>query len=438
MPQPIRKPIAPSRPRLELTSLAFAIEQSAQLVARVLQGLSLADVFDQHVRHNAWPDPVRGAVRDLSSGCLRDYGRGELILAQLLHKPLPTDLQAILLVALHRLRTRPDQAHTTVDQAVEAFAALAPGLRGVANGVLRNALRRRSELEHLIVSNPVAHHAHPGWWIDKVRRNHPETWANILEMGNQKPPMGLRVNRRHDPVRTLAALAAEGIGFTPQANGALVLHQPVAVANLPGFSEGWLSVQDAGAQWAAGCLDLADGQRVLDACAAPGGKTAHILETASVMLSAIELDHGRIERIRINLDRLGLIAAKLINADATALESWWDGQFFDRILADVPCSASGVVRRHPDIKWLRRPEDIDRFAAQQGRLLDALWQTLRSGGKMLYVTCSVFEEENNFQIARFCSRHPDARRLPLEHGPGGYVLPGHRNDGFFYALVQKA
>lgn len=425
------------RPKLEVTSLAYALLQSAQLVAKVVEGNSLADVFEEQARLLAWPDQVRGAVRDMSAGCLRDYGRGDLVLNKLLHKTLPAELHAILLVALHRLRNRPEHAHTIVDQAVNACASLAPGLRGVVNGVLRNAVRRREEFDQAIARDPAARYAHPHWWVERVRADHPDAWEQILDAGNQRPPMSLRLNRCHDRTRTLEALAAAHIEYRVQPNGALLLRQPQPVSSLPGFAEGWLSVQDAGAQWAAPSLDLDDGQRVLDACAAPGGKTAHMLERADVALCALELDPNRIGRIRGNLERLGLVAKQLLNADAAAVESWWDGTPFDRILADVPCSASGAVRRHPDIKWLRRPEDIARFAAQQRRILDAIWPTLKPGGKMLYVTCSVFDEENTRQIERFCGRHVDARRLPLDDGPGASVLPSSENDGFFYALVQK-
>lgn len=437
MPQAFTKKTPAPRQRLETSSLAFAFIQSAYLVAQVIDGHSLADVFEARARTQAWPDPVRGAIRDLTAGCLRDYARGDLVLGKLLHTPLPVELHALLLVAVHRLSTRPDQAHTVVDQAVEACASQAPGLRGVVNAVLRNAQRQREAFERAVALDPEARHAHPAWWIDSVRADHPDAWEQILDAGNQKPPMSLRLNPRHDVARTLEALRANGVEFTRYPNGALVLSKPCPVSQLPGFEQGWLSIQDAGAQWAAPCLDLADGQRVLDACCAPGGKAAHILESADVALTALEVEQGRVARVQANLDRLGLVANNLINADAIAVDRWWDGRQFDRILADVPCSASGIVRRHPDIKWLRRPADLAGFARQQRRIIDALWPTLKVGGKMLYVTCSVFDTENAAQIVRFCERHPDARWLPLEGGAVANVLPTSENDGFFYALLQK-
>jgi len=219
-------------------------------------------------------------------------------------------------------------------------------------------------------------------------------------------------------------------------NGALLLERPVAVSRVPGFAEGCVSVQDAGAQYAADYLDLDDGLRVLDACAAPGGKTAHILETADVILTALDSDAGRARRVTENLDRLGL-SAKVHTADCRDLERWWNGRPFDRILADVPCSASGVVRRNPDIKWLRRSDDIARFAAQQADILEALWRVLAPGGKMLYATCSVFAEENGDQVAAFAARHPDCRRIPIGGQLDCQHLPCPEHDGFFYALLEK-
>ena len=234
----------------------------------------------------------------------------------------------------------------------------------------------------------------------------------------------------------IAAFADADLPHRVLDNGALLLARPVPVGRLPGFAEGLVSVQDAGAQYAAGYLDLAAGQRVLDACAAPGGKTSHMLESADVALTALDADPQRARRVSENLERLGL-HAEVKTADCRDLARWWDGRPFDRILADVPCSASGVVRRNPDIKWLRRAEDVARFAAQQAEILDALWQVLAPGGKMLYVTCSVFAEENRDQVAAFIARHPDCCRLPLAGQPDCQYLPCAEHDGFFYALLER-
>lgn len=432
-PRPVK-----GRAALPPDSLAYAFSRAAELVAHVLTGGNLTDAFERMLQnHRDWPDATRGAVRDLAWGTLRDYGRGDVLLRCLLHKSLPAELHALLLVALHRLETRPGQAHTIVDQAVEAAAATAPGLKGVVNGVLRNRLRDAVRLDPLLTSDHVARHRHPPWWIERVRKTYPACWEAVLDAGSQRPRMALRVNRRRARVDEAArALEQEGISYRRLENGALVLDRPVAVGSLPGFADGRLSVQDAGAQWSGQWLDLAPGQRVLDACAAPGGKAAQILETADVDLLALELDPQRVQRIRDNLERLGL-AADVKCADARNRDEWWDGRPFDRILADVPCSASGVARRHPDIKWLRRPDDIARFAAQQAEILDALWPTLAPGGKLLYVTCSIFRDENLGQIERFLTRHADAQLVELDGERTQQLLPDADHDGFFYALLLK-
>jgi len=249
--------------------------------------------------------------------------------------------------------------------------------------------------------------------------------------------MALRINPlRATLSETLESFAEAGLAVRELPNGALLLDRPVPVSRVPGFAEGCLSVQDAGTQHAARYLDLDDGQRVLDACAAPGGKSAHILETADVALTALDSSPVRAQRISENLARLGL-TAEVKASDCRKLDAWWDGRPFERILADVPCSASGVVRRNPDIKWLRRSDDIPRFAAQQAEILEALWQTLAPGGKMLYATCSVFAEENGDQITAFAARHPDCRRLPIAGQLDCQYLPCAEHDGFFYALLEK-
>ncbi|WP_286164305.1 16S rRNA (cytosine(967)-C(5))-methyltransferase RsmB [Azoarcus sp. DN11] len=438
--QPNRSPRPERRLDAQLPpdSLAYSLACAATLVESVLAGGNLNDAFETALaQHPGWSDATRGAVRDLAWGSLRDYGRGDAVLRQLLHKPLPEAIHALLLVALHRLESRPEQAHTVVNQAVDAAEALLPPLKGVVNGVLRNRLRNQSVLDAELRADQAAYYRHPAWWVERLRASYPAAWEAALAAGNERPPMALRVNRLRGSVDAYAAeLAAAGHAFRRLANDALVLEKPLAMAALPGFAEGRVSVQDAGAQWAARWLDLAPGQRVLDACAAPGGKSAHILETAPVALWSLELDAVRSRRIMDNFARLGL-AAEVRTVDCRHVARWWDGRPFERILADVPCSASGVARRHPDIKWLRRADDIARFAAQQAEILDALWPTLAPGGKLLYVTCSVFDEENTQQIERFCARHADAQRLPLDGMPARQLLPATDHDGFYYALLAK-
>jgi 16S rRNA (cytosine967-C5)-methyltransferase len=285
--------------------------------------------------------------------------------------------------------------------------------------------------------NEEARYQHPQWWIDLVRGAYPERWEGILAAGNTHPLMTLRVNtRRVAPADYLQRLAEAGIAASAAGDAALLLERPVPVERLPGFAGGEVSVQDAAAQRAAGLLDLAPGLRVLDACAAPGGKSAHILERADVALTALDVDPERCERVVRNLERLSL-RAEVHAADCMRPQTWWDGAPFERILADVPCSASGVARRHPDLKWLRRAGDAVAFATRQAAILDTLWQLLAADGKLLYVTCSVFPQENQEVVQAFLARTQGARSLPLPDGKESQWLPGPRHDGFFYALIQK-
>jgi len=422
-------------PPLKADSLAHALFHAARLVAAVFEGASLTECYERALRENpAWSDSARGAIRDLTWSTLRDYGRGDATLRRFLGKPLPVSVHALLLIAVHRLEQRPDQGHTLVNQAVDAAAHLAAGLKGVVNGVLRNVVRQKTNIALWRDEDEVARYAHPAWWIDRVRREHENDWERILAAGNLHPPMSLRVNCRRTTVESyLSELADAGIDAKRLDNDALLLSRPLAVSKLPGFAEGKVSVQDAGAQWAALWLCAREGERVLDACAAPGGKGAHLLERADVDLTALEIDPVRAERMRGDLGRLGL-SARIMVADCCALDTWWDGQPFERILADVPCSASGVVRRHPDIKWLRRESDIAGFVVQQSNIIDALWRTLADGGTMLYVTCSVFDDENHCQIERFLARHPDAE---MSQTCRNSLLPTTDHDGFYYACLHK-
>ena len=347
-------------------------------------------------------------------------------------------VHALLLVALARLAARPEEAHTIVDQAVEAAGELAQGkYKALVNGVLRNFLRRRNELEAAAGQDEAARWQHPRWWIDRLRQAHPGYWQALLEAGNGRPPMTLRVNRRRVAAADyLGQLQAAGLAARLLGGDAILLERPVPVERLPGFADGLCSVQDAGAQRAAPLLDVHDGMRVLDACAAPGGKAAHILECAAVELTALDADAGRAVRVSENLLRLGL-QAHVRPADCRETDAWWDGRDFDRILADVPCTASGVVRRHPDAKWLRREQDIAQFARTQGEILDALWRVLAPGGKLLYATCSLFPEENGRQVAAFAARQEDCMRLPIAGMPELLLLPAEEHDGFYYALLEK-
>jgi 16S rRNA (cytosine967-C5)-methyltransferase len=305
--------------------------------------------------------------------------------------------------------------------------------------VLRSFQRRQKELTQGAETDPEGRHNFPVWWQEGLATEYPERWAELLATMNLHPPMTLRVNPRRIQVDVYAEhLQTAGIAARLTGEYALTLDKPLPVIDLPGFAEGWVSVQDLGAQYAADLLDVADGMHVLDACAAPGGKTAHLLEGHRIDLLALDSDARRLERVSGTLKRLGL-DAKVALGDAGRPKSWWDGRPFDRILLDAPCTASGVVRRHPDGKWLKRPEDATHLAVEQARLLDAVWPLLQRGGKLLYATCSLFRDENETQAEHFLRRHDDARRemLHLPGGEGGQLLPSCDHDGFFYARFVK-
>jgi len=332
-----------------------------------------------------------------------------------------------------------------VDQAVTAASntrALA-SFKGMLNACLRRFLRERAALEAAVADSPEAQWNHPGWWVKQLGVAYPQQWREILASANVPAPLTLRVNRRRaSREQVLAAFQEAGLSAEPVGQAGLVMSSPKPVTQLPGFAEGWWSVQDAGAQLAAELLAPADGMRVLDACSAPGGKTAHLLELADIDLLALDADGERLERVEQNLDRLGLASnrVQMKAADASDLDAWWDGKPFDAVLADVPCTASGIVRRHPDIRWLRRENDVRRTATLQAKILDSLWQTVAPGGRLLYVTCSVFPIEGARQALEFVQRHPEAQRLDA---PGQLLpvavdaTPAAQHDGFFYALFAK-
>lgn len=413
---------------------------AVETVSAVLCGRSLNHVLEAVWRNSpALTRSERGAIQDISYGTLRHLGKLSAVLAQLAVRPIQNpELRTLLLVALYQLEFSEAAPYAVVNHAVECAVQIGgPRVKGFANAVLRNYQRQRKTLLKEAERTDKGRYSYDSWWIERLRHDFPGDAERILAAGNGHPPMVLRVNRRRvTPEDYLAELETAGVAARILANGALMLARPVPIERLPRFAEGVVSVQDGGAQFAAPLLDVRDGLRVLDACAAPGGKTAHILELADVDMTALDDDPGRVSRLGANLGRLGLRATVKI-ADATALESWWDGISFDRVLLDAPCSASGVVRRHPDVKWLRKPADIARFAGQQQRLLESLWKVVGYGGKLLYVTCSIFKEENQETIGGFAARHPDARVLRGLPGRDGLLLPDNEHDGFYYALLQK-
>src|SRR5574340_244801 len=412
------------------------IQLAAAAVAQqvLATGRNLNQALDEALRKRAaWTPAQRAALQDLSYGTLRFYGQLHALLSLLLHKPLADErVRFLLLVALYQLQHGKSAQHAVVDHAVRAAQSSNPHTGGLVNAILRNFLRNQAALLEQAARDEEGRYSYPQWWIDELRAQYGERSTAILEAGNRHPPMTLRVNRRRGTTQEYLALltqqdiSARLIGDDSTGFGALQLDKPVPVDKLPGFFAGLVSVQDAGAQYAARLLDVHDGMRVLDACAAPGGKAAHILESAAVELVAVDLQ--RLE-----------LSAQLVVGDAARPEQWWDRKPFQRILADVPCSASGVVRRHPDIKWLRRRADIAGFASQQLDILRALWRLLAQDGKLLYATCSVFRQENEQVIAAFLAQQPDARRLPaaLPENSNGQMLPNDQHDGFFYALLHK-
>ncbi len=417
---------------------------AVQVIGNVLAGANLTEVLRQTWQaHSELSNQQRGAVQDVAYGVLRHYGQLNAILDILLNKTVENKrLYYLLLVGLYQLRYSRASTHAIVDHAVSSSRSVTThqGAAGLVNAVLRNFIRRRTLLLEQIQQDEVARYSYPQWWIDKLRQQYPQDYETILLMGNQRPAMTLRVNQLQIQVSDYQAkLKDYAIDSEWLWGNALKLSRPIAIEKLPGFIEGLVSVQDAGAQLAAPLLDIGNGMRVLDACAAPGGKSTHLLELAKIELTVLDKDAQRLAMVKENFARLKMPDYQLICGSASDPSQWWNGQLFDRILADVPCSASGVVNRHPDIKWLRRPGDVDNFVQTQASILNELWPLLRRGGKLLYVTCSVFDEENRQQINKFLSDHKDASALPCSHEriDCGQLLPSTRHDGFFYALFQK-
>lgn len=431
---------------LKPDSLSFTLHGAAQAVADVGRGIALPQALVRiFAQTNATPQ-ARGAIQDISYHCMRHIGRAEALLNAMTTKQTePPILHGLLCCAL-ALISDPEEAvsgarynaFTVVDQAVTAAAADTDmaHAKGMVNAILRRFLRERDALMKSAAGTQFARWNYPDWWIDRMRSAYPRDWQAILEAGNAAPPLTLRVNQRKISVNDyLALLAQQGIAASLIGLVAVRLAQPTPVNQIPGFNDGLVSVQDAAAQLAAPLLDLRDGMRVLDACAAPGGKSGHILETATVELTALDSDERRLPRITENLQRLQLNAS-LLAGDASS-SSWWDGKPFERILADVPCTASGIVRRHPDIRWLRRKSDAVQLAAISAQILDNLWQMLQADGKLLFVTCSLWPQESEAQAAAFAVRNR-ATRLPAP----GQLLPTanaeNDHDGLFYALFQKS
>jgi 16S rRNA (cytosine967-C5)-methyltransferase len=424
--------------------------QAALAVMRVFDGAQLRDALA--LVDDGSPLRGRTLVQELAYGTLRHWGALDAIVESLARKPIADPLlRTLLAVALYQLEHTRAPSFAVVDRAVAAAGdAVRPAAKALANALLRRYLRERDDIRRAILQSDVARWSYPQWWIDRVRADYPAQWAAVLEAGNARAPLTLRVNRRVIARETLAerfmlaGIASEAVG-----DAGLIVLAPRPVGELPGFAEGAFAVQDLAAQLAAPLLDVKDGMRVLDACAAPGGKTTHLVEIADVDVVALDIDARRLARIAENVQRLGHYERRirLVEGDAGAPQGWWDGQAFDRILVDAPCTASGVVRRHPDGKWRHRAGDVERFAREQARLLAAMWPLLAPGGKLLYATCSVFNAENGATVTNFCAHRADALRETLNLPAtslhrDGQLLPSperasHNQDGFFYALLGK-
>jgi 16S rRNA (cytosine967-C5)-methyltransferase len=433
-------------------ALSEQLAHVAQALLAVRQGRSLGDALA------AVPAPLRAGVQALAFHALRELGTCEALVGQLADRAPPPPLRALLCAAL-ALLLAPDApgasypAHTVVDQAVRAAQQDKRWQRQASflNACLRRYLREADALRAALAQDPVAQWNHPRWWIERLQRDHPDSWAALLRANNRPGPMTLRVNRRRATREAVAAaLAQQGVASRAVGEDGLELARALPVEQLPGFADGACSVQDEAAQLAAPLLLQGElgavRPRMLDACAAPGGKTAHLLERVDAELLALDVDAQRCTRITDNLQRLGL-SAEVHCADAARPDTWWDGRAFDAILLDAPCTASGIVRRHPDVRWLRRESDVAALAQTQRRLLDALWPLLRPGGRLVYATCSVFRAEGSEQAQAFLQRHTDARPAPAP----GHLFPGVPGtqgefndnrpggpDGFFYASFDKA
>lgn len=418
---------------------------AADCVSEVIKGHNLNHVFERHFDHHSHITPQQKSIAIfLAYGAIRFLGENQFFIRKLINKKITNKkIEALLCVALFQLNHDQSNDFTIVNEAVEAAKFINKSWAGsFVNGVLRNFIRQKDNLKSELKNDEEAFYSYPLWWIQLIKEAYNKDWESILLNGNKHPPLTLRINVRKINLKQYEEkLKSESIKYRVLGDIALELTQPIPVEKIPGFIEGEVSVQDFGAQLAAKLLDLKDGQVCLDACSAPGGKTGHMLEIADIELVSIDQQKERLYKVKENLERLQL-HAHLKCADLTAIKSWWNEKLFDRILLDTPCSASGVVRRHVDIKWLRRPRDIEMFAKQQKIMLQAMWQLLKKGGKLLYATCSIFPDENQRVIDDFIKEHSDAKEVKwsVDSKYSKYenqLIPSENHDGFFYALFEK-
>jgi len=429
-----------------------------KLSARASAARIINDVIQNHRSLNVLlaktlpnlADNERSLCQQLCYGVLRWQPQLQAIANQLITKPLKNkdgDINALFLCGLYQLRSMRIPEHAALSETVTATKTLGKQwAKGLVNAGLRNYQRQQTAIDAQALNSDSARYAHPDWLIERFQHDWPQQWQSIVDANNQQPPMILRVNRQHgsrkDYLEKLLEAEINASALADCADG-IILQSACDVYSLPGFSQGDVSIQDGAAQRVIELLDIKNNQRILDACAAPGGKTCHILETQTDNdVVALDIDGERLLQIKQNTDRLGL-NAQLIAADAGDTQSWWDGKKFDRILIDAPCSGTGVIRRHPDIKLLRRPDDIDSLVQKQQQLLESLWPLLNTNGLLVYTTCSIIQQENEQQIMTFLQNHPEAQEqlahtAPASRRQAGYQrLPGDDQlDGFFYACLR--
>lgn len=418
-----------------------------QILQRVfIQGESLSHVIPQELKKN---QNSAGLIKEICFGVNRWYGQLNFILNKLISKPLKakdSDINLLIMIGLYQLIYLSVPQHAVVNQVVTVCDILKKSwAKGLTNATLRQFLRKKTELLNLANKNELASFSHPTWLINKIKKDWPNNWTKILKSNNERPPLMLRVNsakiKRDDYLLLLKN--ADITAYDDLAiNTCITLEKPQSVNTIPKFPEGYVSVQDGAAQAVIDWMDLQNNQYVLDACAAPGGKTCSMLENnANIQITAVDISSERTQQITENLQRLDL-KATVLTSDICELDKWWNKKLFDRILVDAPCSSSGVIRRHPDIKWLRQPDDILNLQKQQLKILSALWSTLKTDGLIIYTTCSIFPEENDQVIAQFIANHPDAKidliepqiGQRLEYGV--QVLPD-KYDGFYYSRLKK-
>ena len=416
---------------------------AAMIVEQVLLGKNLDKSFQLVLtKYNNEAENLP-QIKDMTYGAIRDLGKSKFYINKLVKNKIENlCLESLLHIVLFQINHSRSNDFTLVNQAVDAAKKIDHKKSSFINAVLRNFLRNKVNLEKELKEDESAVYSYPKWWIEKVKKQYPKDWQDILNIGNQRPPLALRINLQKLKINEYSnILDNEGIDHSLVSEECLIIKKPLDVNKIPGFLDGKVSVQDLGAQLAAHIIELKNNQKVLDACSAPGGKACHMLEIKKIQLTAIESNKQRTTKIIDNIKRQGF-TAQILNKKIDNKNEWWDKQYFDRILLDVPCSASGIVRRHVDIKWLRRINDFQNFADNQLTLLKAAWPMLKESGKLLYVTCSIFEEENRDVIEEFKKGLSNVSEINIKFPSNiahikNQVLPSDNHDGLFYALLQK-